>query len=459
MMMALATLVSLLVPIVIGFAFVRACIPGEKYFCRHDWLRLFLGIGTGFGICSCGLFVWLLTYGAVHVLYIVFEAAVAVMLVAFAAFRATGCSLCKCPRVPRTVLTPWKHQLLFAFGLIFLAGCVSFALESRIHPDGQGDAWSIWNVRARSLFRGGPRWRSAFSGAVTLSHPDYPLLLPGLVARSWIYTGVETQGVPIGIGAFFTFATVGLLMAGLSLFGGREKALLAGIVLLGTDLFIKLAAAQYADVPLAFFFLASIVLLCLKDRLPVSAGLLVGVTLALGAWTKNEGLLFCALMLIALKVTKQPLRRVLAGAFCILMLVAIFKVRLAPPNYLAQSGGNSLLGYITNPSRYPPIAAGFIYHAIHFGGQGLNPLVPLTAGLLLLKRTANRATRLAGIVLVSMCAGFAAVYLITPVDEAWQIAWSLGRLLQQLWPTALFVFFCGADLSVASYSGTQLARE
>jgi hypothetical protein len=127
-----------------------------------------------------------------------------------------------------------------------------------------------------------------------------------LVARSWIYTGTETQDVPVGIAALFTFATVGLLTAALSALAGRDKAVLAGIVLLGTTSFIKLGAAQYADMPIAFFFLASIVLACMQDRLPMSGAVLLGISAALAAWTKNEGLLFFALLLIAMKWTKQP---------------------------------------------------------------------------------------------------------------------------------------------------------
>ena len=440
-MIAVRVLISLLVPIVIGFAFVRVCIPGEKYFCRHDWLKLFLGIGIGFGICSCALFVWLLTYGTVHVLFIAFEISLAVILGALARFRATGCGLCKLPQVPRGTLTGWRHPLIIAFGLLSVGGCISFGLESRIHPEGQGDAWSIWNLRARSLSRGGTQWRTAFSGTVTLSMPDYPLLLPGLIARSWIYTGVETQAVPVGIAALFTIASVGLLTTGLSQPGEGEKALLAGIVLLGTDSFIKLGAAQYADVPLAFYFLASIVLIYRRDRSTVLADFLIGISLGLAAWTKNEGLLFCALTVFALKWTGQPLRRVLAGACWILALVVIFKVSLVPANYLAQSGASTLFGYITDPSRYMLIAAGLIYHLIHFGGLGLNPLIPVASGLFILKNTMRRPARTARIALVGMCAGIAAVYLITPQDEAWQIAWSLGRLLLQLWPAVLFVLF------------------
>jgi hypothetical protein len=443
-----ASLISLLIPVVVGFAFVRACIPGERYLCRHDWLRLCLGIGVGFGLCSCAFFLWLLTNGTAQSAYIVAEIVLSIVLAALAVYRATGCSLCKGPRAPETTLTRWKHPLLIVFGSIFLFACLSFALESLIHPEGQGDAWAIWNLRARSLFGGRDHWRDAFSRAIPWSHPDYPLLLPGSVARSWIYTGAETQTVPIGIAVLFTFATVGLLTAGLSELAGREKGLLAGIILLGTTSFIKLGAAQYADVPISFFFLASIVLLCLQNRLPSSGTALAGTSAALAAWTKNEGLLFFALLLIAMKWTKRPVSKALTGAFGILVPLAIFKLSLAPPNYLAQSGGIVLLRNAMDPSRYLQVAVGFLYQMIHLGGQSLNPMIPLVAALLAIKHTAKYGTRLAAIILSAMCVGTFFVYIITPFDLAWQISWSLDRVLLQLWPAVLFTCFHTVDFPV-----------
>jgi hypothetical protein len=49
--------------------------------------------------------------------------------------------------------------------------------------------------------------------------------------------------------------------------------------------------------------------------LPISGTALVGISAALAAWTKNEGLLFFVLLLIAMKWTKQPISMVLMGAF------------------------------------------------------------------------------------------------------------------------------------------------
>ena len=206
-------------------------------------------------------------------------------------------------------------------------------------------------------------------------------------------------------------------------------------------------AAQYADVPVAFYFLSSIVLICMRDRLPPAGTILAGVTAALAAWTKNEGLLFVALVPIAMAWAKQPVRKFMMGAIAILALLAIFKLGLAPPDYLAQNDRAGLLRKLADPSRYLLIAAGFLYELSHFGGQGLNPLLPFVATPFLLRFSDRCGARMAAIVLLGMCVGFVGVYLITPVDLAWHIAWSLDRLLLQLWPATVFLCFYTADVS------------
>ena len=63
-------------------------------------------------------------------------------------------------------------------------------------------------MRARFLFKSGHNLTNAFSGYYGWSHPDYPLLIPGSVARIWTYTGVQSQIAPAVVAMFFTFATV-----------------------------------------------------------------------------------------------------------------------------------------------------------------------------------------------------------------------------------------------------------
>jgi hypothetical protein len=53
----------------------------------------------------------------------------------------------------------------------------------------------------------------------------------------------------------------------------------------------------------------------------------------------------------------------------------------------------------------------------------------------------RRAGRAVASLLALMLAGFYAVYVVTPKDLAWQLEFSLDRLLLQLWPSALLAFF------------------
>ena len=187
-------------------------------------------------------------------------------------------------------------MLLVALGAALYAGI----LRMLALPHGIMDAFAIWNLHARFLFLGGPNWRDGFTAVIPWSHPDYPLLLPAAIAHFWTYLGHDDPRVPAALGFTFTFATVGLLFSALSILRGRTQAALAAIALLATPSFIEEGTAQYADVPLAFFFLATVVLICLDDyrpegRAPLCARpplLLAGLALSFAAWTKNEGLLF-----------------------------------------------------------------------------------------------------------------------------------------------------------------------
>ena len=167
-------------------------------------------------------------------------------------------------------------------------------------PLGDWDAWAIWNLRARCLFRAGPMWRQAFSPL--FQHTDYPLLVPATSARCWLYLGSEATWVPWLVGALLTFSTVGMLAAGVARLRGSSQGLLAGLVLLGTVSFSHRGAWQYADVPLAFFVLAAVLLLTLydaTDRRRRRSLFLSGLAAGLAAWTKNEG----SLVLIAVAAT------------------------------------------------------------------------------------------------------------------------------------------------------------
>ena len=51
------------------------------------------------------------------------------------------------------------------------------------NPQGNWDAWSIWNLRARFLAAGGIVAHRAWSPLLSSTHPEYPLLTSAFVAR------------------------------------------------------------------------------------------------------------------------------------------------------------------------------------------------------------------------------------------------------------------------------------
>src|SRR5947209_3345723 len=184
--------------------------------------------------------------------------------------------------------------------------CIRWA---KAEPHGGGwDAFAIWNLHARFLFLGGAHWRDGFSGLIPWSHPDYPLLVPASIAHFWTYLQADPEFVPAAVGIVFTFSTVLLLYAATRMLRGSSQALIAGIVLLGTPYFLRQGVSQYADIPLCFFILATIVLSEMNSAEARPGWVaLSGFTAACASWTKNEGFLFfCAFVVLqAARVVKE----------------------------------------------------------------------------------------------------------------------------------------------------------
>jgi len=106
------------------------------------------------------------------------------------------------------------HLAFWVASAVALASAVTHL--SRF-PHGGNDAWIIWNLRARWLFRAGPGGEaSAFSPDILFwSHTDYPLLLPQLIARGDQIAGRESQAIPACLGLLFGGVSVALVVAAL----------------------------------------------------------------------------------------------------------------------------------------------------------------------------------------------------------------------------------------------------
>jgi len=376
----------------------------------------------------------------------------------------------------------WLERVVTAGFVVSVGAAVYSAwLRAWARPQGSGwDAFAIWNLHARFLFRGGGHWRDGFSPLISWSHPDYPLLLPAAVAHFWSYLGHDEPAVPAVIGLVFTFCTVGLLCAALWLLRGRSCALLGGLALLSTPAFIDLGTWQYADVPLSFFLLATVVFLCLRDeRAGSSPGLLAlaGVAAGFAAWTKNEGVLFLCAIVLALawhmgrersrKMSSQGFegRRVstiplLAALTPVLVVIIYFKRFVAPPGDLFSDPA-SMLHKVLEPARYWAVIKWYATEFFRFGHWLAIPGTLLLVGFYFAVAKEQHARRGPGfraavVGLALTLAGYFAVYLITPLDIYWHLRFSLDRLFLQVWPAVIFLFFLSVRAGEQSAAGDRI---
>jgi hypothetical protein len=417
-----------------------------------------LGAGLGAGLSAVLLFLWMLVFGPTRG----FPLAEAGLL-GLAAVTAYGRRRTATGTRPLSPNVRRGSRLLLllcpAFLVTLAAAASAFLATLRQHPHGQWDAWMNWDLRARMFFRGGEGWRTAFSTTFPWSHPDYPVLVPTLVARSWLYAGTETLLGPALVAATFTFATVALLAAALAALRSTSQGLLAGMVLLSTPFFILHGTSLYADVPLGFFFLATMVCLALDNRhgaVTSRFGVLAGLAAGLAMWTKNEGTLFTLAVGAGLlfagaggdrAASRRRLRAFGTGLLPMLLLVAGFKIAFAPANDLVSTlGVERTLGRLTDPDRYVVVLREYASHITSFGNNGFGSVVwVLMAYLLGLGASPpefRRSWVRAGVAALGLLLAGHFMVFVSMADELSRLLdSSLDRLLLQVWPSALFLFF------------------
>ncbi|MBA4395765.1 MAG: hypothetical protein C0394_00020 [Syntrophus sp. (in: bacteria)] len=462
---------SMLIPLLAGLIVTALFFPPRRLDAATGFFHLSLAAGVGLGVLSCLYFVAMLATHAGVLVYL--DAALVVVLIVPAIFLYQKGFLRREGVVLPEENVPLKYRFIFPvmFGGTLISGLISIAVAFLKEPHGKWDAWVIWNLHARFILRGGERWQDFLSSGLEWTHPDYPLLVPLSIVRMWKYAGSETLYGPIVLSVLFTLAVAGLLVFSLATLRSRAQGYLAGLVLMGSPFFLDMGAYQFADIPLAFFFLATLVIFFQHDRFSERHDyplMLAGLAAALAAWTKNEGLLFLLCVppaRFAWIVRSVGRRRALrqaawfaAGALPVLMVIAFFKLQLAPSSDIfAGQGLQPVLDRLTDWPRYGQVLLAYIQTALTFTqgivnireGFRFNPLV---AGVVLLgvylilmgvrKPAQDRPALLTGAtVILLMLAGYFGIYLITPHDLRWHLLTSLNRLFIQLWPAAIFLCF------------------
>jgi hypothetical protein len=354
---------------------------------------------------------------------------------------------------------PWAWALWICVAAGFVLFFLDFQAASNANPNGEWDAMSIWNLRARYLAAGTGFWQRAVSAdigghMVGSAHPGYPLFLSGFIALQWISEGISTgaadQMVPIVIS--FTIAVAAFVLLGSSLASRKSVmlGLLAWCVLLASEVFASQTSAQYSDLLQGLAFLSALILLDAADRNESKAQrLLIAAGLAIGfaGWIKNEGLPFtiAALAVAAWRFRARGLPWLLAGAAPGVLSTAVLKMFVAHGREaIFPATVGEALTKIAGAGRWWQAALGFGKAVFDAGSLWAHPVL-LAAVLAFAVRFVPKPERVERLWLWIPIAVTAAaeygLYLITTADLDWHISTSVSRLVAQLWPSLIWLFF------------------
>jgi len=248
----------------------------------------------------------------------------------------------------------------------------------------------------------------------------------------------------------FSFACLGLSFGALARLKSWGQASLGLIFLGGVPFFLREGGRQLADIPLAFFILASIVFIFFyyQEKRPVLFAF-AGLSAGLAAWTKNEGILFLLVSGTILTIAElrtrsfQGLYAYFAGLLFPLAIVLYFKLQLAPASEFLSGGTSKIIQNLMDVSRHQMIFGSFKNFFLSSGGWNhVGVLLILCIYYLVFHSRIkdNPAAVFIGLsILACQIMGYYVFYLISPYDLEWHLRTSLDRLFTHVYPAILFV--------------------
>lgn len=312
---------------------------------------------------------------------------------------------------------------------------------------GDWDAWAIWSQHAKFL-TDADAFDQLFTNQIAWTHPDYPLMLPSIIAMFWKSMGTYSPFVPA---VFSYIIAVSLVLMILASFLEKQMSLLGiaiFLILTYSLVLFPYVTSQCADTLLASFILIPFVLLA---HLPKSKQwlflFLIGFFAAACGWIKNEGLMFFCIFsaYFFIKYFRQRdfIKYFVFGAAFPLLILMIFKLSYAPSNDLVN-GSQDYLTKITDFGRYKLI---FDYQYAYLSD---NCQLLYYAMLAILLIHYKYYFSFGFLVILTLFTSYFFAYVISPNDLIWHLSTSFDRLVHQVFPVSMYMIFCTAGLKFSN---------
>lgn len=449
-MMVLVVVFALSLPVLAVWTFLPKPVAGKGFLLERVG-RIGMAVVLGIGLSSFPTFAWLLIDGHLDFRYAITDATIFAAILFFQLFRwlRSGHDSTEELCVENNFAIP-----VIALSVAMFVAVGYIAAKTITNPNGEYDAWIIWNMKARFFFRAGDVWKNAFAPELAWTSTEYPLLLPLAIARVWSYSGETIMG-PASIATVITLATPLILAGSVAAIAGTLRGAIAGLILFGTPGFVSLGASQYADIPVAAFLLTAVTFLFTPQRSHDPLGryslVFAGFALGLAAWTKNEGLAG-TFVVVAVSIVfwgrygyRQTARSIasltagiaLPGAAWLTFHSALMP-RLTGALFLSR-GTASLADRLLNVERWIAVGWDLTIHlpGLRFGFPAFALGIALLVGLDPLRLLRSEATW----VVVGLYLTYFGVFVATGWELEGQLTFAADRILLQLWPLILFALF------------------
>ncbi len=337
----------------------------------------------------------------------------------------------------------------FLTGLSVLIVLIYAVSKLYSDPHGEWDAWAIWNLKARFLYRSPYEWSTGFSQVIAWSHPDYPLLIPILIAKHWGLFGQESVVVPHIIAAFYLISGAYVMYCVISKFVDSNVACLTLLLLFSSYAYIRNSVFLTADIPLANLLLLSVCFFCSYLVLKQTFMLMLAY-LFLGAviWAKNEGqliyIIFAVFYLVQSYKSAGLQRSLMLAVLTLLPFILcylIFKQQISSANDLfANNSVQAVLDRSLDLSRYKLVASSFLGAIVDL--FKINLLFVIALLICFRKQIIYSDVSYLLIAILASVFGYLAIYLfITPHDLAWHLQTSMQRIMLHFYPSFVFLLF------------------
>ena len=357
------------------------------------------------------------------------------------------------PRLPAV-----KEEGVLRLFKTFLISALSFEVaytffRALVKPIESYDAIAIYAIKSKIFYLAKSVPQDFFQNiAFMFPHPDYPLNIPLAETFAYILMGnINDQLVKLIFPLYYSAILV-LFYFGLRRFASQLYSLLFTFILASVAQFNAFATNGYLDVPLAYYYFASALFLFMwfEDIKRSYLLTLSAVMAGLAAWTKNEGLMYCAInsflifLFFILKNKKAKMRMFLhLLLYCAVIAVInipwilaknkahfvntdIGSINLSPSNIIKQMHNIGIILYG--------------YQREFFGPKKWNMFWPVVFIVFILyyRKALSGSGKYITTSLILAIAGYTFFYLFSSVEVSYFVNKTWSRFLIHFLPVAVY---------------------